>query len=346
MGRIDDVCEKIVDKGAFGALLEVANKQVGSGESTSLKATQALSVRTISYLAVNGPCARRARRRVASSVRPTDNPPSCLRCRGGCACALDCGGDIGACGAGGGADRNQTRFLEDRQGNLRALTELLFVADNEDVRKYAAKTLAYLSLRNDKLKAGLLSGKGVQALIEALQGGSSAETLSHVACTIANLATNSTDRAAPHNRSTVAPNCPSGSRGPARARAHARTHADESQELLVQDARLFPALCALVENPAERADILRHVARGLANFALYGERHAHPGGGAVTTRRPLTRDRSRAACAVAPSERGRQQQVGAGAGRAAGPPQAWRVHRGRGALRVVGRRRPIPGILT
>ena len=213
MGRIDDVCEKIVDKGAFGALLEVANKQVGSGESTSLKATQALSVRTISYLAVNGPCARRARRRVASSVRPTDNPPSCLRCRGGCACALDCGG----------ADRNQTRFLEDRQGNLRALTELLFVADNEDVRKYAAKTLAYLSLRNDKLKAGLLSGKGVQALIEALQGGSSAETLSHVACTIANLATNSTDRAAPHNRSTVAPNCPSGSRGPARARA--RTHA-------------------------------------------------------------------------------------------------------------------------
>ena len=88
-------------------------------------------------------------------------------------------------------DRNQTRFLEDKQGNLRALTELLFTTDNEDVRKYAAKTLAYLSLRNDKLKAGLLAGKGVQALVEALQGTPSVETLSHVACTIANLATNS-----------------------------------------------------------------------------------------------------------------------------------------------------------
>jgi hypothetical protein len=56
----DDVCEKIVDKGAFGVLLEVATKQVGGGESSSLKATQALSVRTISYLAVNGRVRRRA----------------------------------------------------------------------------------------------------------------------------------------------------------------------------------------------------------------------------------------------------------------------------------------------
>ena len=163
-------------------------------------------------------------------------------------------------------DRNQTRFLEDKQGNLRALTELLFTTDNEDVRKYAAKTLAYLSLRNDKLKAGLLAGKGVQALVEALQGTPSVETLSHVACTIANLATNSAcavplqgtrflSRPCLTLRPLVSPPL---------------APPDESQELLVQDTRLFQALCALTESTTERADILRHVARGLANFALYG----------------------------------------------------------------------------
>ena len=150
-------------------------------------------------------------------------------------------------------DRNQTRFLEDKQGNLRALTELLFTTDNEDVRKYAAKTLAYLSLRNDKLKAGLLAGKGVQ-------------TLSHVACTIANLAT---------NRACAVPL--QGTRFLSRPCLTLRplvspplAPPDESQELLVQDTRLFQALCALTESTTERADILRHVARGLANFALYG----------------------------------------------------------------------------
>ena len=79
------------------------------------------------------------------------------------------------------------------------LTDLLFVEENEDVRKYAAKTLAYLSLRNDKLKAGLLGGKGVQALVQGLKGNTSAETLSHIACTIANLATNSASRGLPHD---------------------------------------------------------------------------------------------------------------------------------------------------
>jgi hypothetical protein len=142
------------------------------------------------------------------------------------------------------------------------LTELLFARDNEDARKYAAKTLAYLSLRNDKLKAGLLAGKGVQALVEAMQGTTSVETLSHVACTIANLATNSTAmyRAPPTTPLTFR----------SRSQRTPSSILDESQDLLVQDARLFPALCALAESPADRADILRHVARGLANFALYG----------------------------------------------------------------------------
>ena len=52
----------------------------------------------------------------------------------------------------------------------------------------------------------------------------------------------------------------------------------------MQDDRLFPSLCALTEVPTERPDILRHVARGLANFALYGAPRGLPGWGTPARR--------------------------------------------------------------
>lgn len=73
--RADDVCEKIVEKGGFQALLEVASKQLNGGEAATLKATQALAIRTISYLAVNGAVGRalapRGRGARPAHVRPT-----------------------------------------------------------------------------------------------------------------------------------------------------------------------------------------------------------------------------------------------------------------------------------
>lgn len=44
----------------------------------------------------------------------------------------------------------------------------------------------------DTLKAKILRGSGTQALLTSMQKDEVRETLSHVACTIANLATNST----------------------------------------------------------------------------------------------------------------------------------------------------------
>lgn len=38
----------------------------------------------------------------------------------------------------------------------------------------------------------------------------------------------------------------------------------------MKDGRLLPAICQLAQQATDRSDILRHVARGLANFALYG----------------------------------------------------------------------------
>ncbi|KAI8369834.1 armadillo-type protein [Choanephora cucurbitarum] len=127
----------------------------------------------------------------------------------------------------------------------------LLRSQNMDVRKYTAKTIAYLSLRNDKYKPILLNGDGAKALVSVLADlpqqdnlgdrnvehqGSNSAAISHACCALANFATN-----------------------------------NESQVNLMSQAHLLKYICNVPTVFATHPEIHRHVARCLANLALYEE---------------------------------------------------------------------------
>lgn len=110
--------------------------------------------------------------------------------------------------------------------------------------------MAYLSLRNDKYKPDIVKGSGAGALLsvirmatgehfqlEARQGASQAysEAVSHACCALANLATNT-----------------------------------ESQEILMSQLDLVNTACSVVGVFPHQREVERHVARLIANLALYG----------------------------------------------------------------------------
>ncbi|KAL9546078.1 hypothetical protein MBANPS3_006844 [Mucor bainieri] len=159
----------------------------------------------------------------------------------------------------------------------------LLRSQNDEVRKYIAKTVAYLSLRNDKYKPALLFGDGSKALVSILaalpqktqgsvnkkarikdleyylatadvdkfdgSGGKGGEqdgktqaqsvnsaAVSHACCALANFATN-----------------------------------NESQINLMSQPHLLEYICNVCHVFPQHAEIHRHVARCLANLALYEE---------------------------------------------------------------------------
>ncbi|KAI9478785.1 MAG: armadillo-type protein [Benjaminiella poitrasii] len=161
----------------------------------------------------------------------------------------------------------QVNIIEEIQGTNK-LSDLLR-SSSDEVRKYAAKTIAYLSLRNDKYKPVLLCGDGSKALISILailpqkdmdeecrskdleyylpQGSTghlekdteqqsiiNSATVSHVCCALANFATN-----------------------------------NESQVNLMSQPHLLRYICNVFTTFPNHTEILRHVARCIANLALY-----------------------------------------------------------------------------
>ncbi|KAG1146197.1 hypothetical protein G6F38_005108 [Rhizopus arrhizus] len=144
----------------------------------------------------------------------------------------------------------------------------LLRSTNSEVRKYTAKTIAYLSLRNDKYKPILLSGDGSRALIsiiarlplsdhegtlnhqsrlddlayylpseeKASESTADATAVSHACCALANFATN-----------------------------------NESQINLMSQPHLLLYICNVPAIFPSHAEIHKHVARCLANLALYEE---------------------------------------------------------------------------
>ncbi|CAG8493300.1 2198_t:CDS:10 [Cetraspora pellucida] len=114
-----------------------------------------------------------------------------------------------------------------------------------EVRKYAAKSIAYLSLRNDKYKSILIKDGRAELLtsVISLEDEQSLKdnqvAISHTCCAMANLATNA-----------------------------------ESQQLLIHQPLLLTNLCRMVGYFLTDREIQRHVARLLANFALYEDNKA------------------------------------------------------------------------
>ncbi|KAF9309034.1 hypothetical protein BG003_010288 [Podila horticola] len=141
-------------------------------------------------------------------------------------------------------------FIVDDPERIDRLVKLLY-SNNADVVKYASKTMAYLSLRNDKYKPDIVKGSGASALLsvirmatgehfqlEARQGASQAysEAVSHACCALANLATNT-----------------------------------ESQEILMSQLDLVNTTCSVVGVFPHQHEVERHVARLIANLALYDQ---------------------------------------------------------------------------
>ncbi|KAG0341561.1 hypothetical protein BG004_005987 [Podila humilis] len=159
-------------------------------------------------------------------------------------------------------------FIVDDPERIDRLVQLLY-SNNPDVVKYASKTMAYLSLRNDKHKPDIVKGTtgGAGALLSVLRMATAgvtsssrgeencfshfepgqsdsqsspfasqtySEAVSHACCALANLATNT-----------------------------------ESQEILMSQLDLINTTCAVVNLFPHQREIERHVARLIANLALY-----------------------------------------------------------------------------
>ncbi|KAG0029240.1 hypothetical protein BGZ82_008067 [Podila clonocystis] len=148
------------------------------------------------------------------------------------------------------ADVANQSFIVDDPERIDRLVQLLY-SNNADVVKYASKTMAYLSLRNDKYKPDIVKGSGASALLSVIrmatgehfqlethQGASQAysEAVSHACCALANLATNT-----------------------------------ESQEILMSQLDLVNTTCSVVGIFPHQREVERHVARLIANLALYDQ---------------------------------------------------------------------------
>ncbi|KAF9402985.1 hypothetical protein BGX21_007730 [Mortierella sp. AD011] len=143
------------------------------------------------------------------------------------------------------SDVSNQAYIVDDPERINRLVQLLY-STNLDVVKYASKTMAYLSLRNDKYKPDIAKGSGAAALLAVIRaaGGDQmlsgnsvlAEAVSHACCALANLATNT-----------------------------------ESQEILMSHMDLLSATCSVVGLFPYQRDIERHVARLIANLALYDQ---------------------------------------------------------------------------
>ncbi|KAG0246344.1 hypothetical protein BGX31_002955 [Mortierella sp. GBA43] len=140
-------------------------------------------------------------------------------------------------------DVTNQSFIVDDPERIDRLVQLLY-STNTTVVKYASKTMAFLSLRNDRNKPDIVKGSGAAALLAVIQGATNdqgfsdmasiADSVSYACCALANLATNT-----------------------------------ESQEILMSHADLLSVTCAAVGLFPHQREVERHVARLVANLALY-----------------------------------------------------------------------------
>ncbi|KAF9925941.1 hypothetical protein FBU30_004365 [Linnemannia zychae] len=145
------------------------------------------------------------------------------------------------------SDVSNQAFIVDDPERIDRLVQLLY-SNNPDVVKYASKTMAYLSLRNDRFKPDIVKGAGAAALLTVIRsaipngnipiigGNALSEAVSHACCALANLATNT-----------------------------------ESQEILMSHLDLLYTACSVVGLFPHQREIERHVARLIANLALYDQ---------------------------------------------------------------------------
>ncbi|KAG0234165.1 hypothetical protein BGW41_001217 [Actinomortierella wolfii] len=174
---------------------------------------------------------------------------------------------------------NQAYMVEDPE-RVDRMVQLLY-STNPDVVKYAAKTTAFLSLRNDKHKTSLVRGAGVAALLMVIrlareQHFSSLAEHEGQEQLLEAPATNDGTR-----RSSSSPSLTSNTIVSTKLSSEAVSHACctlanlatsiESQDILMSYTDLIELTCGVVGLYPSQTEVERHVSRLLANLALYDQ---------------------------------------------------------------------------
>ncbi|KAI8641760.1 hypothetical protein BD408DRAFT_417615 [Parasitella parasitica] len=154
---------------------------------------------------------------------------------------------------------------------------------NDEVCKYMAKTVAYLSLRNDKYKPVLLCGDGAKSLVSILvvlpqkiNGSSKGKTRAadlayYLSKNVADVEKFDDDkRKEQEGKSQIQALNPAAVSHACCALANFATN-NESQINLMSQPHLLEYICNVCHVFPQNIEIHRHVARCLANLALYEE---------------------------------------------------------------------------
>ncbi|KAF9970720.1 hypothetical protein BGZ73_006512 [Actinomortierella ambigua] len=174
-------------------------------------------------------------------------------------------------------------YIVDDPERVDRLLQLLY-SNNPDVVKYAAKTTAFLSLRNDKHKTNLVRGAGVAALLMVIRLAREQHFIEAAEHDDGYQLTSATATEGVSRRSSSSPSIGSGNNsnmGGPRLPSEAVSHACctlanlatniESQEVLMSHPDLIDATCGVVGLYPSQTEVERHVARLLANLALYDQ---------------------------------------------------------------------------
>ncbi|KAG2190144.1 hypothetical protein INT46_005189 [Mucor plumbeus] len=159
---------------------------------------------------------------------------------------------------------------------------ILLRSSNDEVRKYIAKTVAYLSLRNDKYKPALLFGDGSRALISILvvlpqeiqysnyKKSRTADLAYYLSKDNADVENYDDKKKDQDNKTQVQSLNSAAVSHACCALANFATN-NESQINLMSQPHLLEYICNVCHVFPQHIEIHRHVARCLANLALYEE---------------------------------------------------------------------------
>ncbi|CAG8530077.1 1621_t:CDS:10 [Diversispora eburnea] len=165
---------------------------------------------------------------------------------------------------------HQLLIIESSIEGLDRLINLL-LSNIYEVRKYAAKSIAYLSLRNDKYKSALIKDGRAETIASIInvEDEESAKadqvTISHTCCAMANLATNEIQR---HIARLLA-NFALYDENKIRMLSYQIISIDDEVNNQTEESwgSVIPTLIAIGDSPVSNVEIQRHIIRAIDNLS-------------------------------------------------------------------------------
>ncbi|CAG8543966.1 8553_t:CDS:10 [Paraglomus brasilianum] len=179
---------------------------------------------------------------------------------------------------------NQLQMIEGSDNGLTGLIQLLHTKQPE-VGRYVAKSIAYLSTRNDKYKSMLVQDGRAELLASIIKitdeklAVANQMTIAHTACALANLATNGESQRLLIEQPNILLNlCNVVATFISNKEVQRYVHLTTSMHLMS-----FIKLASVLTVENDYKHLRRHIARLLANFALYDDNKKRMLGDIVNT---------------------------------------------------------------